>query len=235
MPPRSAAAWAISATRSPRRARPIPTQRPSPLEAPTTTVRTVLPLLLRLRVPSNVTLLLAPRGEVVVERDTRLVEAEEAGDWEALGQRLLVAPGHVGDLDVPQAGGPVRRRPLVGAERGRRAPHEELGADQLRAHVQPWREPGLAEDRRVGRVDEDLVAHRGSHVPARPQDVDAVVGVAWMPEEALLLLVPRIDAVPRHVHVPGGVRLGRGRHAVDVLGGEGVGRRGPPPVPGGGA
>src|SRR5918996_3281161 len=151
---------ASSATRSPRRARPIPTQRPSPLEAPTTTVRTVLPLLLRLRVPSNVTLLLATSGEVVVERDTRLVEAEEAGDWEALGQRLLVAPGHVGDLDVPQAGGPVRRRPPLGGERGRRAPHEELGADQLRAHVQPWREPGLAEDRRVGGVRAGLLPHR---------------------------------------------------------------------------
>ena len=93
------------------------------------------------------------------------------------------------------------------------APHVE------RREVVAGRQPGLEEQDRAPRLGDELTLHVHLHVARRAQRVDALVRVAGVDEDLVVLLEPRVDGVPEEGDEVGDVRaplddLGVGPHGV---------------------
>ncbi len=107
-----------------------------------------------------------------------------------------------------------------------------LSRQQVHAHeagvdVEPGLQRGLVDGQGVRRVDQCGAGGLDPEPPPSTQGVDAVVGVARVSEDLLVLLEPGVHGVPGHGDIAGGVTVGECRHTVDVTRWEGVGRRAP--------
>ena len=141
---------------------------------------------------------------VDVDVDDLVVERDEALQCRGGHDRVLVAPGDV----VVAAHAPVRRDALVRAARGacrrlvvgRGPPWGGTSASAGRSRSRP---PAA----RLGQHD---AVQRDAHGARARHEVDAVVGVARVDEDLLVLLVPVLDGIPveRHAIGDGGVPAG---------------------------
>ena len=122
---------------------------------------------------------------------------------------------------VADPGRPVGGGALVGALGDGVAGDEVLEADVVDGEVVAHRQAGLEEGLDLGGLGQHLALERHPHLPGRGEGVDAVVRVAGVDDDPLVLLEPLVEVVPRHGDVALDQGLGRaaGGH---VLLGEGV-------------
>ena len=117
--------------------------------------------------------------------------------------------------------GPVLRDALVRARAARLRRREEVDADIGARDVPARREAGLDEQQRAVGLGDDRPVELDADMARAAQHVDAVVRVARVLEDLVVLLPPRVHRVPVEGDVPGdvGARVDRLRVVPDrVLG-----------------
>ena len=129
------------------------------------------------------------------EGDLDLVglEGDQVADRRHLVHRRAIRPRGVTDAVDVVVGGDA----LVGAERLQLHRRQRLGDDVGPGHVPAGSEARLVQHRRIIRVGDDPVAGAHHETAGGSADVDAVVGVGGMPEDAVVLLVEAVHRAPR--------------------------------------
>ena len=103
-------------------------------------------------------------------------------------------------------GRPVDRLALIGAARRAVGRREQVHAHVLARDVVAHRQPGLEQEVGFRRLRHRLAAEHHPHLARRRDRVDALIGVARVDEDLLVLLVPAIDLAPVERGEPGELR-----------------------------
>src|ERR1051325_966989 len=140
-----------------------------------------------------------PRQLFTIDGDHRLAlleEADEALDLGTLGNGIAIAPGEVA-MDLSTGfDAPIRSEAFVGAARRGVALYQQIAPDIFERDIIAHRMPRLEHERRAFSVGDRLACDRDLHAERAPDRADALVGVARLNENLLVLLVPRVHGVP---------------------------------------